>query len=122
MQVILDQVSADILKMEVDVYWVTAAGLEPTEYLRSLGERCVLLHCKDFAAPGAAPLAEYYEGAAVHGVELGNGTLDFPAIISMARHARWLIVEQDFTAGDPYRSVAHSLAYLHGLLEHPPTT
>jgi len=112
---IFDAVDPAVLAAEVDVYWVDVAGLDPVAYLEQIGERCVLLHCKDRAPAGAAPLVEPGEGLAVFNAEVGEGVLDFPAILAAAPHARWLVTEQDFSAGDPFESARCSLVNLEAL-------
>jgi sugar phosphate isomerase/epimerase len=91
------------LKLELDVYWVAKAGLDPVRTLEERRDRIVLLHLKDLGADGAT-------------VELGAGRLDFPAIVrtALAGGVRHLFVEQDDSA-DPLRSIATSLAFLRRL-------
>jgi len=116
MEWIWEGVDAELLKAEVDVYWVDVAGLDPVAYLQALGERCVLLHCKDRARPGTPPLAGAGEGLASENAEVGAGVLDFPALLAAAPHARWLVTEQDFSAGDPLDSAEVSLRAVQRLL------
>lgn len=116
MEWIWEGVDAELLKAEVDVYWVDVAGIDGVAYLEALGERCALLHCKDRARPGTPPLAEPDEGLASENAEVGAGVLDFPALLAAASHARWLIAEQDFSAGDPLDSAQASLHALRRLL------
>ncbi len=50
-------------------------------------------------------------------MEIGNGVLDWPAILSAADDAgcEWFIVEQDVCPGDPFDSIAQSYRYLRAL-------
>jgi sugar phosphate isomerase/epimerase len=116
MDLLWEGVPADLLKAEVDVYWVYAAGLDIPAYLEGLGERCVLLHVKDHLPDGAPPLSEPGEGLARFNTEIGAGVIDIPAALAAAPHARWVVVEQDFSSGDPFDSARISLANLRGLL------
>ena len=109
-------VDADLLKAEVDTYWVDVAGLDVVAYLVALGDRLALLHCKDRMRPGEQPLSEAGEGLARYNREVGAGVIDFPAILAAASRARWLITEQDFTAGDPFQAAATSLHNLRRML------
>ncbi len=109
-------VDADLLKAEVDTYWVHVAGLDVVEYLDSLGDRLALLHCKDRMRPGEQPLSQPGEGLALYNREVGEGVIDFPPILAAASHARWLITEQDFSAGDPFDAAATSLRNLRRML------
>jgi sugar phosphate isomerase/epimerase len=117
LDVLFDEVPAELMQAEVDVYWVHAAGLDVVSYLESLGDRCALLHLKDHLAEGAEPLAAAGEGAARFTGEIGTGILDIAGAIRAAPGARWLIVEQDFTAGDPFESAGVSLVNLRRLLD-----
>jgi sugar phosphate isomerase/epimerase len=76
----------DLVGSEFDVYWAQYAGVNPAEYIRKLGRRCTLVHLKDMAADADRSFAE-----------VGEGTLDFGAIIAAAEDAgaQWYIVEQD---------------------------
>jgi sugar phosphate isomerase/epimerase len=116
MDLVWDAVDPSLLAAEVDVYWVSVAGLDPVAYLRRLRERCVLLHAKDRLPDGAPPLAGEGEGLARWNAEVGAGVLDFAAILAAAPHARWVVVEQDFSAGDPLTSARASLEHLTRLL------
>lgn len=84
---------------ELDVYWALTAGLDVPALLRRLGERVPALHLKD--GPGTPELT------APH-VSLGDGALDYRAVIAAAPHARWHVLELDNAAGDPFEIIARS--------------
>jgi sugar phosphate isomerase/epimerase len=109
-------VDADLLKAEVDTYWVHEAGLDVADYLESLGDRVVLLHLKDRMRPGDQPLAPEAEGLAIFNCEVGEGVIDFAPILAGASAPDWLITEQDFSAGDPFAAAATSLTNLRRML------
>jgi sugar phosphate isomerase/epimerase len=109
-------VDANLLKAEVDTYWVHEAGLDVVAYLESLGERNVILHCKDRMRPGGEPLAPEGEGLARYNCEVGEGVLDFAPILAAARGAQWFVTEQDFSAGDPFVAAETSLRNLERML------
>ena len=110
-----------LLKAEVDTYWVYVAGLDVAQYVASLGERVVLLHCKDRMRDGERPLSDAGEGLARYNREVGEGVVDFPSILAAAKHVQWLITEQDFTDGDPFGAAATSLRNLRHMLATMPT-
>ena len=85
LDVILERVDPQLLQVEADVYWMHAAGLDPVAYLGELGDRVTLLHCKDAGPPGMQPVVEPEEGLAVFNTEVGEGVLDFPAILEPPR-------------------------------------
>jgi len=102
-QVMLDCLDPAIF-FEVDTYWVQTAGLDPTNVLKQLGRRAVLLHIKD----GPAVKDELQ-------VAVGEGLLDFPGIVQAAASAaEWLIVELDDCATPMLGAVERSYRYLVG--------
>jgi sugar phosphate isomerase/epimerase len=86
---------------EIDTYWVQTAGHDPAAVVQRLGERAPLLHIKDGPATVEDPM-----------VAVGQGVLDFPAIVAAASGAQWLIVELDRCATDMLVAVEQSHRYL----------
>ncbi|MDH7487355.1 MAG: sugar phosphate isomerase/epimerase [Anaerolineae bacterium] len=102
-QVMLEHLDPDIF-FEIDTYWVRTAGLDPAAVVKELGQRVALLHIKDGPAVKGAPM-----------VAVGEGVLDFPAIVQAADSAEWLIVELDECATDMMEAVDKSYRYLSKL-------
>jgi sugar phosphate isomerase/epimerase len=87
---------------EIDTYWVRAAGVDPIEVVRRLGERAPLLHLKDGPAIPNQPM-----------VALGAGVMDIPAVVAAgAGMSQWLIVELDACETDMLEAVKQSYRYL----------
>jgi len=63
----------DLVKCELDTYWVQKGGADPVKVLKSYADRYRILHVKDMAA-----------GAAQDFTCPGSGIIDFPAIFSEA--------------------------------------
>ncbi|HWE64906.1 MAG TPA: sugar phosphate isomerase/epimerase [Chloroflexota bacterium] len=86
LDVLLEATHPDLVGLEVDVYWVAYAGLDPAAFMRTLGRRCRLLHLKDMAPDAARSFAE-----------IGEGTLDLDAVVAAGQEVgvQWYIVEQD---------------------------
>ncbi|GGF86782.1 sugar phosphate isomerase/epimerase family protein [Paenibacillus abyssi] len=101
-----EQVSADRLTVEMDLGWVQYSGQDPLAYIAKYKGRLPLLHLKDFRK--TAP------NEPIDTVELGQGDLDLPSIITAAEQAdvEWIIVEQDRCANPPLQSVKTSRAWL----------
>ena len=93
------------LTFEVDTYWVQYGGANPTSFVELCHNRLPLLHLKDYAID--AENKPYF-------AEIGNGNLEFPAIIAAAEKGgcEWFIVEQDTTPGDPFDSLQTSFDYI----------
>lgn len=101
--------------LEMDVFWVSLAGADPVEQLAKYSGRVPLVHLKDKAAE--AP-QQYKEGApAEYFKEVGNGVLDFAAILRACESAgvRHYFVEQDQTPGDPLASLKQSYDNIRSL-------
>jgi sugar phosphate isomerase/epimerase len=101
---------------ELDCYWVTQAGLNPVDMLKSLGNRVRMLHIKD-RLPGVAT-SQRLDKSAEHFTEVGTGTLDFKAIAAAARSigVEHYFVEQDKISKPVYESLTTSLKNAKRLL------
>ena len=96
---LLQATDASLVKIELDVYWVAYAGLDPVSYLHTLGNRVVLLHLKDMAADRSM-------------TEVGKGTLDMQQICAFAQNrGLWGIVEHDHPQIPSLESAKISLEY-----------
>jgi sugar phosphate isomerase/epimerase len=109
---LLANLDRNLIRLEVDVFWVSIAGLSAAEFLRENTGRIELLHLKD-RAPGTP---RHYEIATVPESayrEVGNGDLPIPEILHAAATAgvQHYFVEQDFSP-DPMRSLRESYTYL----------
>lgn len=101
-QVMLEHLDPAVF-LEVDVYWVKVAGLDPVAVLNELGPRASLLHIKDGPLSREQPMTA-----------LGAGQMDLPPILA-ASQAAWHVVELDRCATDMLAAVAQSYAYLAGV-------
>jgi sugar phosphate isomerase/epimerase len=97
-----DQASPDMLKAEIDTYWIQAGGGDPAAWVRRCAGREPLLHLKDFTmAPGREQRF----------AEVGEGNLNWEAILAAAQEGgvEWYLVEQDQCYDrDPFESLAIS--------------
>lgn len=102
-QLMMRETDPEDVKLELDVYWLAKAGLNPVQSLTNARDRVVLVHLKDMAADGST-------------VELGAGALDLESIVRAALlvGTRCLFVEQD-ESQNPLRSIATSLKFLQRL-------
>jgi len=100
---------APLMGLEIDVHWVQRGGLDPVATLAKYGDRVAMVHLKDYrigqipatafeslAAGDIAAFMTAFTGV-VQFAEVGEGNLDFPAIIAQSRTigAEYLLVEQD---------------------------
>jgi len=99
---------ANLLKAELDTYWVQAGGGCPTAWIRRCAGRLPALHVKDFAMTA--------EGARF--APIGEGNLEWPSILNAAEEAgtEFLMVEQDQCYGaDPFECLAASYRFLKAM-------
>src|SRR5439155_2406830 len=96
--VLLTELDASLVALEVDVFWVSMAGVDAAEFLHQHAGRVALVHLKDRAK--GTPV--HYDIATVPNEtfrEVGSGDLPLNEILaaivnSNAKHA---FVEQDFS-------------------------
>jgi len=102
LQRLLENSDANLLKFELDVYWVQAGGADPTLWVEKCAGREPLLHLKDMIVT-----REREQRFA----EIGEGNLNWPAILDAAAKGgvEWYLVEQDQCYDrDPFESLAIS--------------
>ena len=93
----------DLVKLEMDLFWVIKGGHDPVDYFEPNPDRIPLVHVKDMDAAGNM-------------VDVGAGQINFARIF-----AKWEIagiehffVEHD-TPTDPFASITASYEYLRAL-------
>ena len=90
LDILWENSDANLVKSELDLFWVKHGGADPAAYLSKLGARAPLVHLKDMT-----PDRKF--------AEVGNGTIDWRPILDIAvkNGAKWGIVEQDDCYGKP---------------------
>jgi sugar phosphate isomerase/epimerase len=89
---IFEGTDPNLVKSELDLFWVKAGGQDPVAYIAKLGKRLHLVHLKDMAA-----------GAERKFAPVGAGIMDYKALIDASNKLgiKWGIVEQDSTYETP---------------------
>lgn len=102
---LLRETDPKLVKMELDLYWITRAGQDPLKYLASNPGRFEMVHVKDMAR--TSDLAA---------VEVGRGSIDFKTLLARSERAgvKHFFVEQD-EPKTPLESVKVSIDYLRQL-------
>ncbi len=100
---ILSTSDKDLVKMEMDMYWMTKAKQDPIAIFNEHPGRFPLWHLKDM---NNKPDQMF--------TEVGNGIIDFKNIFKHAKKAglQYFFVEQDVCPGDPYDSITKSYSYI----------
>lgn len=99
---ILENTSSDLVKMELDLYWISKAGLDPLIYFERYPKRFPLWHVKDMKS-------ETKDFA-----EIGNGTIDFKRIFEAKEKAgleHWFL-EQDSSDKEMFENIKISKKYI----------
>ncbi|MGA3028417.1 MAG: sugar phosphate isomerase/epimerase [Bryobacteraceae bacterium] len=116
MDILLERTDPNLVGLEVDVFWVAAAGQDAVEFLQKNAPRVRMIHLKD-KAKGMRVLYDEAKARPSDFKEVGNGSLDFPAILRAAEKAgaAHYFVEQDHTPHDPVESLRVSYRHLRAL-------
>ncbi|HEX7051851.1 MAG TPA: sugar phosphate isomerase/epimerase [Longimicrobiales bacterium] len=100
---LLAETDPALVRMEMDLFWITKGGGDPLAYFARHAGRFPLVHVKDLSADGAM-------------VNVGEGTIDFAKIFARAEQAgiRHYFVEHDQPAA-PLDDARVSYTYLRRL-------
>ena len=103
---ILEKCDPGLVKMELDLYWITKAKQDPLKYFAAHPGRFVLFHVKDM---DNTPKQFF--------TEVGRGVIDFKGIFAQGKKAgvKHYFVEQDECPGPPLESAKASIDYLKKL-------
>ncbi len=98
---LLDETDPNLVSLELDVYWVAYAGVDPSDYLRKHAGRVPIVHLKDMAPDRTF-------------TEVGDGTLGLEQVTRVAKESgtRWFIVENDAPKMPSLESAQRSLENL----------
>ncbi len=102
---LLKETDPQLVKMELDLYWITRAGQDALKYFETHPRRFEMVHVKDMARTS--------DHAAV---EVGRGMIDFKTMLARAEGVgvKHFFVEQD-EPKTPLESIKVSLDYLRQL-------
>jgi sugar phosphate isomerase/epimerase len=117
LDILLENTDAALVQWQMDCYWVAQAGYDPVEMLRRHAKRMQSLHVKD-RKPNV-PISTDTGPASAHFTEVGEGTLDWKTILSLAEkdHIPYIFVEQDQTDRPPLESLQISYTNLTKFLQ-----
>jgi sugar phosphate isomerase/epimerase len=103
---LLEQTDKDLVRMELDIYWIAKAGKDPIAYLDKHKDRFVLFHVKEMDKTPNRGITE-----------VGRGVIDFKSVFARAPKGaiKHYFVEQDTCPGSPFDSIKISFDYLKQL-------
>ncbi len=116
-EMILDNTDPDLVKIEMDTYWMYRGGQDPLAWMERYADRIILLHQKDFPSESPQPM-NLFDGVFGNDedidienfierkdkrcfTEIGTGVLPIQDIIVAAStlpKLDYMVLEQDFTA------------------------
>jgi sugar phosphate isomerase/epimerase len=101
--ILLDKTDKDLVKMEIDLYWIKKAGQDPLALFQKHPGRFPLWHIKDMSKTADQTFTE-----------VGNGIIDFKTIFQHKQEAgmKYFFVEQDKCPGSPYDSITQSIKFI----------
>ncbi|HEV2416201.1 MAG TPA: sugar phosphate isomerase/epimerase [Terriglobia bacterium] len=115
--ILLTECDPSVVKMEMDIFWITYSGQDPLVWFRRFPGHFPLLHIKDlkkgatvnpdaFPGPGANPFAP-----------VGQGRIDWARVFEHVKQAgaKHIFVEQDRCDGSPIDAITESYKYLRSL-------
>ena len=114
---LLKECDGNLVKMEMDLCWITAAGSDPLKYFNLYPGRFPLVHVKDLKKlPVITAGGSQNFGDTVDLTSVGSGIIDWKRIFAQSEKAgiKHYIVEHDKAAA-PFDSIQASYEYLHQL-------
>ena len=108
----------NLVKMELDLCWITVAGADPLKYFDRYPGRFPLVHVKDIkkVPPISAAGGQDFGDSLKDMTAVGSGIIDWKRIFAESEKAgiKHYIVEHD-KAQSPFESIKSSYDYLHQL-------
>ena len=107
LELLYEQAPENMLKAEIDTYWIQAGGGDPAYWVRKCAGREPLLHLKDMIITAKRE---------VRFAEIGEGNLNWAEILAAADEGgvQWYLIEQDNCyERDPFESLAISYRNLN---------
>ncbi|HLV87591.1 MAG TPA: TIM barrel protein [Candidatus Sulfotelmatobacter sp.] len=114
---LLTECDANLVKMELDLCWITTAGGDPLVYFKKYPGRFPLVHVKDIKTmPKVTTGGSQSFGDSVDLTSVGSGIIDWKRIFAKSDEAgiKHYIVEHDRPT-DPIQSITASYQYLQKL-------
>ena len=104
MDIMLEETDPDLVFFNLDTHWLASGGVNPADWIYKTKGRLPIIHFKDYAIGGGA---EMVEGVCKRFAEVGEGNLDWGAIVSACHETgvEYAVVEQDICNRCPFESL-----------------
>lgn len=120
MDILLTNTDAALVKFELDIFWMQAAGASPMEYLKKYPGRYKLMHVKDAAEKvrfsGDGSTSEEWMALFPKMADPGSGVFNIKEIVEAGVQSgvEHFFLERDL-APDPLTTLKNSIHYLNSL-------
>ncbi|NLB45937.1 MAG: sugar phosphate isomerase/epimerase [Clostridiaceae bacterium] len=106
--ILLGETDPELVLFQPDVFWLTSAGTEPSDFLWRFANRARYMHVKDYAI---RQLEGAIENVPSHFAPVGTGNLNWPGILKTAESIgiERFVIEQDIVEGDVFAAVKLSV-------------
>ena len=114
---LIENTDPDNFKLELDLAWLTVAGLDPAAYLRRHANRVISCHMKDFddriELPESPTWSQYIEASIV---EPGSGSMNFEMLLDVLTEIglEYAFIEID-ESSDPMAAIERGMHHLLSL-------
>lgn len=115
--ILLERCDPALVKIELDLCWIAAAGQDPVDYFQRHPGRFPLVHVKGLAQRPEGGAATPFEQVMPYLADVGAGNvIDWKRIFAASKVAgiRHYFIEHDVPK-DPFASLKASYGYVHGL-------
>lgn len=104
---LIDNTEKDLVKMQLDLYWIVKAGFNPIDYFEKYPGRFELWHIKDMDDTKAAK-----------NIEVGRGIIDFETLLKYKEKAgmRYFFIELDNCVLPSFECIEVSYNYMNKLI------
>ena len=104
LDIILEKMGRENIKLILDIYWIAFAGLSPAKLIRKYSGNIACVHFKDLKVSNNE----------IRFVEVGKGNIDWAEVISACEEAgvEYAMVEQDVCDKNPFDSLKISYEFL----------
>jgi len=85
---LMQNTDPSLVRIELDIGWVGAAGLKPADLIRRYSDRIVACHLKDFDGRIPLPALPDHQTILTAIVEPGSGTIDYADVLNALAEAR----------------------------------
>ncbi len=109
--IFVKETDASMVSFEMDIYWVTRAGLDPIKLIKENPKRIKMWHIKDMAHKNAPT---FDTSGDQDFTEAGTGVINFKEIFKYRKESgmEYFFVEQDQIKMDRYESITKSFKYI----------